>query len=228
MDYSDPLSDARIIESWHNNAAPWSAAVRAHEIESRRLVTDRAIVDVIQQHAPQSLLDLGCGEGWLIRALSGSGMRLIGVDVVPELIEHAKHAGGGEFHVASYEHIAAAKCRFMVDAVVCNFSLLGKQSVAAICEAVPSLLTPHGVLIVQTLHPIMACGELPYRDGWREGSWQGFSSQFCDPPPWYFRTLGSWISLFRDAGLCLQTLREPLHPVSARPASVIFVAGVMR
>lgn len=228
MDYTDRLSDARIVESWHKNAAPWTAVVRAQEIESRRLVTDRAIIDVIQQHAPRSLLDLGCGEGWLIRALCGTGMRLIGVDVVPELIERARHAGGGEFHVASYERIAAGDFPVTVDAVVCNFSLLGKESVEATCAAVRSLLTPDGVLIVQTLHPIVACGELPYRDGWREGSWQGFNNQFSDPPPWYFRTLGGWLSLFRAAGLQLHTLHEPLHPVSARPASVIFVAGVMR
>jgi 2-polyprenyl-3-methyl-5-hydroxy-6-metoxy-1,4-benzoquinol methylase len=228
MDYTDPLSDARIVESWHRNAAPWTTAVRAHEIESRRLVTDRAILDVIHEHAPRTLLDLGCGEGWLIRALGGTGMRLIGVDVVPELIDRANHAGGGEFHVASYESIAAGDFRFTADVVVCNFSLLGKESVEATCAAVRALLTPGGVLIVQTLHPLVACGDLPYRDGWRAGSWQGFNNQFCDPPPWYFRTLSGWISLFRDAGLCLQSLREPVHPVSARPASVIFVAGVMR
>jgi 2-polyprenyl-3-methyl-5-hydroxy-6-metoxy-1,4-benzoquinol methylase len=228
MDYTDPLSDARIVESWHRNAAPWTTAVRAHEIESRRLVTDRAILDVIHEHAPRTLLDLGCGEGWLIRALGGTGMRLIGVDVVPELIDRANHAGGGEFHVASYESIAAGDFRFTADVVVCNFSLLGKESVEATCAAVRALLTPGGVLIVQTLHPLVVCGDLPYRDGWRAGSWQGFNNQFCDPPPWYFRTLSGWISLFRDAGLCLQSLREPVHPVSARPASVIFVAGVMR
>jgi 2-polyprenyl-3-methyl-5-hydroxy-6-metoxy-1,4-benzoquinol methylase len=228
MDYSDPRSDARIVESWHRNAVPWAAAVRAQEIESRRLVTDRAIIEVIHEHAPRSLLDLGCGEGWLIRALSGTGMRLIGVDVVPELIERANRAGGGDFHVASYESIAAGHVGWTADAVVCNFSLLGKESVEAICAAARSLLTPGGVLIVQTLHPVVACGELPYRDGWRDGSWQGFSSEFCDPPPWYFRTLTGWITMFRDAGLCLHTLREPLHPVSMRPASVIFVAGVMR
>jgi 2-polyprenyl-3-methyl-5-hydroxy-6-metoxy-1,4-benzoquinol methylase len=228
MKYSDPLSDARIVESWHKNAAPWTGAVRAHEIESRRLVTDQAILDAIHEHAPRSLIDLGCGEGWLIRALAGSGMRLIGVDVIAELIEQARSAGGGEFHVASYESIAGGGFRFTADAVVCNFSLLGQESVEAICAAVPSLLTPGGVLIVQTLHPLVACGDAPYRDGWRAGTWQGFNSQFSDPPPWYFRTLSGWMRLFRESGLGLLSLREPLHPASARPASVIFVAGVMR
>jgi hypothetical protein len=114
------------------------------------------------------------------------------------------------------------------DAVVCNFSLLGKESVEATCVAMASLLTPGGVLIVQTLHPLVACGEAPYEDGWREGSWQGFNSQFSDPPPWYFRTLGSWVALLRDSGMYLQSMLEPRHPLTGRPVSVIFVAGVMR
>lgn len=228
MNYSEPLSDARIVQSWHRNATAWTGAVRAQEIESRRLVTDQAIVDAIHEHSPQSLIDLGCGEGWLIRSLAASGMRLIGVDVIPELIDHARSAGGGEFHVASYESIAAGDFRFTADAVVCNFSLLGEESVRALCAAVPALLTARGVFIVQTLHPVVACGEAPYRDGWREGSWKGFGNHFCDPAPWYFRTLGSWIALLRDSGLVLQSVREPLHPVSGLPASVIFVAGVMR
>jgi hypothetical protein len=95
-----------------------------------------------------------------------------------------------------------------------------------IFAAIPSLVTSGGAFIIQTLHPVMACGEAPYRDGWRAGSWAGFSCDFTDPAPWYFRTLGSWLALFRRHGLTLLQLREPLDPRSQRPASVIFIAGV--
>jgi 2-polyprenyl-3-methyl-5-hydroxy-6-metoxy-1,4-benzoquinol methylase len=179
-------------------------------------------------YAPHSLLDIGCGEGWLIRALASSGMRLIGVDVVPALIESARAAGGGEFHVSSYEDLAGGKLKFLTDTVVCNFSLIGKASVEAMFAAIPSLLTPQGSFIVQTLHPVVACGAQPYQDGWREGSWDGFGKEFTDPAPWYFRTLGSWLELFRKHGLRLLELREPLYPATGAPASVIFIADVIR
>jgi 2-polyprenyl-3-methyl-5-hydroxy-6-metoxy-1,4-benzoquinol methylase len=230
---SDPrFSDAKIVDSWHKNAAPWSAAVRSAQIESRRLITDQSIIDAVTSRAPESLLDLGCGEGWLIRALNhvlpaapgGRSIRLIGVDVVPSLIEQAIAGGGGEFQLASYEQVATGRLQIAVDVVVCNFSLLGKESVESIVAAVPSLLTSNGSFIVQTLHPVSACGNEPYRDGWRAGTWHGFSNQFSDPAPWYFRTLGSWVNLFRRAGLRLLELREPLHPVTGAPASVIFIA----
>jgi len=227
MDYS--LSDLRIVESWHKNAAPWTNAVRAHAIESRRLITDQAIIATVRSRAPRSMIDLGCGEGWLIRALAGDDIQLIGIDVVPSLIDAAKMAGGGEFHVGSYETMAVAgQPRFQVDMLVCNFSLLGKESVDATFAAVPALLAPAGSFVVQTLHPVVACGPHPYRDGWREGSWAGFSSDFSDPAPWYFRTLGSWVELFRKSKLRLLEIREPLHPATGHPASVIFVADVMR
>jgi len=221
-----PLSDAKIVDSWGKNASPWITAVREGQIESRTLVTDRAIVDAILSRVPHSVLDLGCGEGWLARVLAAKGIDVVGVDVVPGLVEQARKAGGGEFRVASYEEIAAGKLQVSVDVSVGNFALLGKESVEGIFSATPALLNAGGAFIVQTLHPLVACGDFPYQDGWREGSWAGFDSAFTDPAPWYFRTLESWIKLFVGSGLRLLEVREPLHPKTRKPASVIFIAEV--
>jgi hypothetical protein len=72
----------------------------------------------------------------------------------------------------------------------------------------------------------VASGDAPYLDGWREGSWAGFNAGFTDPPPWYFRTLASWVRLFNDNGLQLRELREPLHPNTGKPASLILMGSV--
>ena len=160
----------------------------------------------------------------VVRALAERGVRGIGVDVVPALIARARDAGGGDFHVASYEAIAAGELRVTVDVAVDNFSLIGEEATAALVRQAPRLLAPGGAFVVQTLHPVVAAGDQPYRDGWREGSWAGFGDDFTDPAPWYFRTLESWVALFTAAGLRVIELREPLHPRSQRPASVIFVA----
>lgn len=222
---SDPYSDEKIVQSWERNAAPWTEAVRAHQIESRRLVTDAAILDAVRGRSPQSALDIGCGEGWLARALARDGVRVTGVDVVPALIDAARRAGGGQFHVASYDAIADGRFAVPpVDVVVANFSLIGKESVDLLMAAVPTLLAPGGALVIQTLHPVVSTADLPYVDGWRPGSWAGFSSAFSEPAPWYFRTLESWIRLLHVSGLRLGEMREPLHPTSQKPASVILVA----
>jgi SAM-dependent methyltransferase len=219
-------SDARLVASWQINASAWTRAVRERQIESRRLVTDAAIVDAVLGQAPRAVLDLGCGEGWLVRALAERGVRGMGVDAVPALIEAAAAAGGGDFRVASFEEIAAGGLEVAADVAVANFSLTGKECVEGLLQRVPSLLVPRGRLIVQTGHPSVVGGERPYADGWLEGSWAGFSADFSAPAPWYFRTLGGWVALLARSGLRLHELREPLDPRTHRPASLILIAEV--
>jgi 2-polyprenyl-3-methyl-5-hydroxy-6-metoxy-1,4-benzoquinol methylase len=220
----DRANDAKIVDSWHKNAAPWTVAVRNLQIESRQLITDQAIVEAILSRSPQSVLDLGCGEGWLSRSLTARGIQSIGTDAIPALIEQAQELGGGNFRTISYEEIAAGQLQISVDAIVCNFSLFGKESVEQLFQKIPSLLRPAGSLIVQTLHPLVAGGDQPEQDGWRAGSWQGFNADFIEPAPWYFRSLDSWLQLFKKNKLQLIEMREPRHPRTQQPASIIFVA----
>lgn len=213
--------DATIIDSWHRNSDPWVAAVRNGEIETRTLVTNGAIVDTVRAYAPRTGVDLGCGEGWLVRALPD--VEMTGVDAIPGLVEAARAAGGGEFQLLSYEDIAEGKLKLSADLAVCNFSLIGNEPVNGLIKAAPSYLRRGGHLVVQTVHPVAACGDAPYVDGWREGSWAGFNSGFQDAPPWYFRTLSSWIALFAANGLQIREMREPLHPRTGKPVSLILV-----
>lgn len=219
----DPISDDKIVQSWNKNANPWTIAVRENQIESRTLVTNRAIIDAVLSRLPHTVLDIGCGEGWLARALAEHDVSVIGVDVVPALIEQAKRGGGGDFRVTSYEEIAEGHFDANVDVVVANFSLIGKESVEGVLRRAPELLNSSGALIIQTLHPVVATGDLPYEDGWREGSWSGFSDDFSDPAPWYFRTIGSWVRLLTESRFRILEMREPLHPQTRQPASVIFI-----
>jgi len=215
------LTDAVILEAWSRNADPWTAAVRGGDIETRTLVTNDAIVDAVRSLGPATGVDLGCGEGWLVRALPEVAM--VGVDAIPALVDKAKAAGGGDFCVLSYEQIAQGRLALAVDVAVCNFSLIGNEAVDGLLRAAPTYLRQGGSLVVQTVHPLIACGDVPYADGWRAGSWAGFSSDFADAPPWYFRTIASWIALFGAHGLRLTALREPLHPRTGKPVSLILI-----
>jgi len=219
------MDDQSIIESWGRNAAPWIRAIEQQQIASRRLVTDQAIIDAVLASGAGTVLDLGCGEGWLMQSLTEQGLRVAGLEVVPELLKKARQKGAGPFYGLAYEQLSAETVTERFDLVVCNFSLLGEASVEHVFTTVPELLNPGGWLIVQTLHPAAVCGDQPYQDGWRQGSWAGLneslSQQFVDPPPWYFRTLESWLRLFRVSGFKLVDLQEPLHPETGLPASVV-------
>ena len=216
--------ELQIIRSWHSNASAWSNAIRTASIASRKLVTNQAIIEAVSSVSPRRVLDIGCGEGWLARALSALSMHVIGIDAVPALVAQAVALGGGEFHVQDYASIAKRELKLgAFDAVVCNFSLLGKESVEDLLGALPLHITDQGALIIQTLHPVAACGDSAYEDGWREGSWLGFGSDFSDPAPWYFRTFDSWSAMLERCGFEILERREPQAAGAPAPASVIWI-----
>jgi 2-polyprenyl-3-methyl-5-hydroxy-6-metoxy-1,4-benzoquinol methylase len=233
MESKDPR-EQEIIRSWYANAAPWSHAIRTASIASRKLVTDRAIVDAVSSVSPSRVLDLGCGEGWLARALAERGIRTTGIDVVPELIAQAEsqiasvdRSPRPEFLVQDYSSIASRQWQGgPFDAAVCNFSLLGADSVETLIAALSHYLEGSGRLLIQTLHPVAACGDQPYEDGWRAGSWLGFSGDFRDPAPWYFRTVESWRAMLQRCGFKILECREPKAPGAVTPASIIWIGGL--
>lgn len=215
----------RLERSWRGNAEAWARAVREGRLESRRLATDDAILQALRQRAPRRLLDIGCGEGWLCRALAGEVGECVGIDASPELIELARAAGGGSFRRLAYRELDAASGLGRFDALVCNFSLLD-EDLAGCLAAWPALLESGGELLIQTLHPWAAGGE-DYRDGWREERFDGFGEGFRDSMPWYFRTLESWLALLDGSGWA-PAGSERNRPSPARQAAVPVAAGRTR
>lgn len=214
----------RLRRSWVANSATWCEAVRERRIESRRLVTDAALVSMILEQKPQRVLDVGCGEGWLARALSAQGIDVTGIDASAPLIEAARALGGATFLVVSYEELArdASVLGAPFDAIVANFSILDDRA-EELLRALRPLLARDGRVIVQSVHPLFA-GEGDYADGWRTETFDAIPDNWSESMPWYFRTLGSWVRVFASAGYALTELREPMYPDRARPASIIFAA----
>ncbi len=223
-------SEKHIDQSWHTNAVPWVQAVRDQTIPNRAEVTDRAIVQAVQATMPDRVLDVGCGEGWLVRQLASKGIESVGIDGEPRLIAAAREASSHRFQVLTYAELSELEGYF--DACVCNFSLFGETSVEQALQNMRRLLMGHpvrpdGQVVIQTLHPGLTLSQsVAYRKGWREGSWQGFSEAFKDPAPWFFRTLSDWFTLFKDQGFELIDLKEPLHPGTGKPVSIIFTLSV--
>jgi 2-polyprenyl-3-methyl-5-hydroxy-6-metoxy-1,4-benzoquinol methylase len=224
MGLSGMTPEQQLLRAWDANAALWTEAVRAQAIPSRRAGTDQAIVDAVRELRPARVLDVGCGEGWLARRLRAElGCAVTGIDGSAPLIA-AAHAvdPAGSYHCLSYQAARAQPAALggPYDGVVCNFARLG-QSLAPVLGALAGSLAPGGALLIQTLHPWAACGDQPYRDGWREETFAGFGAGRWQPMPWYFRTLASWLAQIRTADLALIACREPLDPATGRPLSLL-------
>ena len=95
------FSEQAIIDAWRDNAGPWREALAQGAIKSREAVTNQAIIDAVCQFQPRRVLDIGCGEGWLLQALSAKGIRAEGIDAVPELVDAARRRGARYTNPAS-------------------------------------------------------------------------------------------------------------------------------
>ncbi len=222
-----PNPESALQQSWSDNARMWIEAIRSGTIESRRQVTDQAILLAILGRQPERVLDLGCGEGWLLRTLAERGITAVGVDGEPALVEAARLGGAGPVHLASYDTLVEG-CVDLgnnYDLICANFALL-HQDIIPLLGAMNALLAPGGVLVIQTLHP-WSCAAGDYQDGWRQETFTALKGQW-QPMPWYFRTLSSWLNALDMAGFRLTTLQEPQHPQSAVPQSLLLVAEQQR
>nr|MBX2796722.1 class I SAM-dependent methyltransferase [Myxococcales bacterium] len=126
MGETDPNA-AWQLRSWSTNADAWAAAIHQGAIESRG-VTNQAIVEVVVALQPRRVLDVGCGEGWLVRALAEHGIEGIGLDATEGLIRHARALGAGEFRVTSYDEVVGgAVDDVTADVIVSNFALVDEE-----------------------------------------------------------------------------------------------------
>jgi 2-polyprenyl-3-methyl-5-hydroxy-6-metoxy-1,4-benzoquinol methylase len=213
---------AAILASWDANADAWATVVREGKIPSRAAATDAAIVAAISRYEPGRLLDVGCGEGWLARAAAALEFDVVGVDASARLIELARAAGGADFRIVSYDDIARnhAAAGGPYEVIVLNFALLA-EDIVPLLASLKRNLTSEGALLIQTVHPWTACGDAPYRDGWRMETFDAFGGSFPAPMPWYFRTLSSWHTAMGEAGLSVRRVEEPVHPDTGRPLSLL-------
>ena len=206
-------------DSWAANAAAWVRAVRDGAIASRAAGTDAAILDALAAVEPTRVLDVGCGEGWLCRALAGLGIDAVGVDAQPALVDAARAAGGGRFEVRDYAALASAPAdlgRF--DAIACNFALLD-EDLLPLLRGLRAMAAPGGWLLIQTLHP----GAAP-ETGWRVEAFAGFGDGFTAPMPWFLRDTAAWLELLREGGWQPGPVREPRPPGGGAPLSLLLAA----
>lgn len=213
-----------ILESWHENAKPWIKAIDRGEIESRIKATNKAIIDSVVTAKAKQVLDIGCGEGWLSRELAFRGCKVVGIDAVAELIKQASlknTSGNCAFKTCSYQSLEKSEFDTLFDTAVCNFSLLGDESVSQLLKKLPALLSPHGTLLIQTVHP----DNFPeLNSGWQQGSWQGFNSAFVNAPPWFYRTQANWLELLNSLGYSEVETRAAKVSNMTTPASLIITA----
>lgn len=218
--------ERNILQAWQQSAEPWIATVDAGEIASRALATNAAIVSAILASKPERVLDAGCGEGWLSRALASEGLDAVGIDGVPELVERARELGGGAFYAYSYEDLITGPAPDLgtFDVIAFNFSLFGKTLTERLLPKLNAYLKPGGRLIVQTLHPGHELSQKRDAQGWVEEDWSAMQRDYPVSYRWHFKSLAEWRVLFRAAGYRVVAEQSVAHPDTGAELSLVLTA----
>lgn len=72
-------------------------------ITARHLIDFAHVLQILDLHAGMSLVELGCGPGWMTRFAARHGLNAVGYDISPEMIEIARELAEREAPDATFE-----------------------------------------------------------------------------------------------------------------------------
>lgn len=211
-----------ILDSWERNADEWIKAIDNKAIASRK-VTNTAIVERLMGLAANSVVDIGCGEGWLTRKITAMGKKAVGTDATAALLKNAEQKGPESYYRMEYDDIAKGEKipEGPFDAAVFNFSIYQKENLSTLLHSTKQNLTKDGTIIIQTLHPLFLLNTgLEYKSQMVSDSWKGLPGNFVDGHEWYARTFSNWVKVITAAELDIQSISEPSN-AEKQPVSLI-------
>ena len=102
-----------------------------------------------------SVLDLGCGGGFMAEALTKRGANIIGIDPSPDMLKTAReHAKTGRLNITYKEGTGEAipLGRDSVDCVVCVDVLEHVQDIGKVISEIARVLQPGGIFFFDTIN----------------------------------------------------------------------------
>ena len=227
--HGTPDTPDHVHTVWDDNAQAWIKMVREDLIPSRVAVTNNAILASIASRAPHTVLDIGCGEGWLCREVKiRIGSETVGLDGSASLIAAAlEEEPTGVYAQASYEALIGNEwpepCwEGTFDVIVFNFALF-ENEISPLLKAAATRLAPQGAILIQTLTTEILKDGPP---GWRHERFEGFGKGRWTPMDWYCHDLASLTAGIEAAGLQVSQViqTKPRGTDGAAPVSMMIAA----
>lgn len=171
------------------------------------------------------VLDAGCGTGRYCEWLLDHGATVVGVDVSPAMLDHARARTGGraELHLADLSQPLDLLASASFDLVLSALAIHYVRDVGALFAGFGRLLRPGGYFVFSTGHPFGDYLMYPrasdsYFDVQQvEWTWRGFGGEPVTVPQ-YIHPLGALTEGLWQAGFVIERLTEPLPTEEFRQA----------
>jgi SAM-dependent methyltransferase len=219
------MSDGVLDETrdfWDRVAADWRIQVGDDGDRNRILNSDPVLWKFAGDVRGLTVLDAGCGTGYLSRKLRDLGALVTGVDFSPKMIDIARaHNPGIDFRVDSCSELGTLADEHF-DLLIANYVLMDTPDLSGTMRAFHRVLKPDGVAVVVFSHPCFPQGNasdsadgstrsfhwsFSYFDERKivEPPWNHFKSDFI----WFHRPLSAYWKAFTSAGFAVLELDEP-------------------
>jgi 2-polyprenyl-3-methyl-5-hydroxy-6-metoxy-1,4-benzoquinol methylase len=220
------------VNSYAENANFWIKIIRERLDRYRTDLTDQAVLDAIGPADGLSILDAGCGEGYLSRKLAQDGARVVGVDACADLVQAAQETAERsglliDYRISSVNKLQLASEHF--DVVVSNHLLNDLPEITDAIGEFARVTRIGGRLVILMLHPCFygvhaeraAMKTSPGMEYFRVRTIeQTFKVAGIESPArvrMWFRPLEDYISQLARSGFYITALSEP-HPSPAQMA----------
>jgi len=118
------------------------------------------------------VLDLGCGQGELVRCLLEDGFSAAGIDVSPEQVNLAEAAGIGTVRLGDYRQELRGRAGQLAAVTACDFlEHLTKPEVLEAFDCVAAALRPGGVFVARVPNAVSPLGGYTRHGDFTHESW---------------------------------------------------------
>ncbi len=226
-----------VARCWEENAEGWTRLSRQGYDRCRDLYNTPTFLAILPPIAGLNGLDIGCGEGSNTRRLAERGARMIGIDLAPTFIRHAREAEAEKPQGITYQIADAAALPFAAAQFDFLTAFMSFQDIARQQEALQEafrVLKPGGFFQFSITHPCFLTpkwGWLRDETGRKQALLVGdyFRDGTCRVEEWIFGaapeaekakypkfktpyfewTLSTWLNRLLAVGFSLEHFAEP-------------------
>ncbi len=185
-------------------------------------IINPAIFSLLGAVRGRSILDVCCGQGYLCRALTREGAKVVGVDISAEMLAFATQRNAAVGLSGAYIRADVTQPLPLTrhfDAAICTLALEDIQDYEAAIQNVSGALVDRAQFIFSLVHPLRFHTRFPgddYFDNETRRLRYALAQQGVTVHYWH-RSLEAYARALATAHFCIREIREP-HP---SPATVL-------